>query len=81
MMQIIAPPQPPAPVTFGEDNSYGRVDTRLWQIWLTLLTVFLTTWLCTLGTIPAILALVTSKHVLVAILAMGLQMDAPRRTT
>jgi hypothetical protein len=50
---------------------------RLWQIWLSLMTILGTTWLCMLGPIPAILALVTAKHVLVAILVMGLSVDAP----
>ncbi len=61
-----------------DGDPLGRVRVRLWQVWLTLVTVLVTTWLCTLGPIPAILALVTAKHILVAILAMGLAVDAPR---
>jgi hypothetical protein len=44
----------------------------------TLATLLATAWLCSLGPIPAIIALVTAKHVLVAILIMGLGVDAPR---
>jgi hypothetical protein len=49
---------------------------RMKQLFYTAITVFLTAWFCTMGVIPAILALVVAKHVLVAILAMGL--DAAR---
>jgi hypothetical protein len=51
---------------------------RLLQLWLTLVTLLVTAWLVTLGPIPAIIAVVTAKHVLVAILVMGLGVDAPR---
>lgn len=78
MMHIVAPPEPPMLVALGDDDQRRRIDGRLWQIWLTLLTVLATAWLCTLGPIPGVLAVVTAKHVLVAILAMGLSIDAPR---
>jgi hypothetical protein len=39
------------------------------------ITVFLTAWFCTMGPIPAILSIVVAKHVLVAILVMGLDVD------
>jgi hypothetical protein len=44
---------------------------------MTALTVVITAWFCTLGWIPAVLALMVAKHVLVAILVMGLGVDAP----
>jgi hypothetical protein len=40
--------------------------------------VLITGWLCTFGAIAAILALMTAKHILVAILVMGLGVDAQR---
>jgi hypothetical protein len=40
-------------------------------------TVLITAWLCTLGAIPAILGLMVAKHVLVAIVMMGLGVDEP----
>jgi hypothetical protein len=52
---------------------------RVTQVMATLGTLFGTAWLCTLGAIPAILALVVAKHVLVAILLMGLGLDDPPR--
>ena len=36
--------------------------------------MFVTVWVCLLGPIPAIIALVVAKHVLVAILMMGLDL-------
>jgi hypothetical protein len=78
MLDIVAPPEPPTLVALGDDDHRDRIRSRLWQIWMTLVTVLATAWLCTLGPIPAVVALVTAKHVLVAILAMGLCVDAPR---
>jgi hypothetical protein len=37
-----------------------------------------TAWCVTLGAVPAILSISIAKHVLVAILVMGLGVDAPR---
>jgi hypothetical protein len=51
---------------------------RLTQVMASMVTVFATAWVCTLGIIPAIIALSIAKHVLVAILMMGLGVDAPR---
>jgi hypothetical protein len=53
-----------------------RVQLRLYQLVLTALTILITGWFCTLGWVPAILALMVAKHVLVAILVMGLGVDA-----
>ena len=80
MIHIATPPEPPKSFHLGYDGPRGRMRVHLWQIWLTFLTVLGTTWLCMLGPIPAVLAVVTAKHVLVAILAMGLRVDAPRET-
>lgn len=40
-------------------------------------TCVLTAWACSLGAIPAILALMTAKHVLVALLLLDLGVDRP----
>jgi hypothetical protein len=42
-------------------------------------TILVTGWVCTLGVIPAIIGLSVAKHVLVAILVMGLGVDAQDR--
>jgi hypothetical protein len=76
-MAQLAPPQRPPRVALDEGDGLDRLRLRLWQVWLTLLTVLATTWLITLGPIPGIIAVVTAKHVLVAILVMGLGVDSP----
>lgn len=78
-MARLAPPSPPPRVGLGEDDGLRRVHLRLWQLLLTALTVLVTAWFCTLGPIAAVLALLTAKHVLVAILVMGLGVDAPAK--
>jgi hypothetical protein len=76
-MAQLAPPAPPPRVALGDpDDRLRRVRLRLWQVVLTALTVMITGWFCTLGWVPAILALMVAKHVLVAILVMGLGVDA-----
>jgi hypothetical protein len=61
-----------------DDEGAGQFRMRLTQVLATLITVFATAWVCTLGIIPAIIALSVAKHVLVAVLMMGLGVDAPR---
>jgi hypothetical protein len=80
-MAIIAPPQPPRRVTFAEGDGMRRVRFRLWQVVLSSFTIFATTWVCTFGIIPAILALMVAKHVLVAILVSGLEMPVDPKGT
>jgi hypothetical protein len=61
-----------------DDDRRKRFRMRLTQATATLVTLLLTAWCCTLGAIPAIVALAVAKHVLVAVLMMGLGVDAPR---
>ena len=77
-MKQMAPPIFPPPVTLDEGDGPNRVQFRLWQIALTALTVLVTAWFCTFGWVPAILALLVAKHVLVAILVMGIGVDQQR---
>jgi hypothetical protein len=77
-MALIAPPQPPS-VTFADGDGMRRVRFRLWQVLLSAVTIFATTWVCTFGIIPAIFALMVAKHVLVAILVMGLNLPGGRQ--
>jgi hypothetical protein len=76
-MASLAPP--PAPPRIGLDDNGGlrRVRLRLTQVIATAVTIVGTAWLCTLGVIPAILSIMVAKHVLVAILLMGLGPSAP----
>jgi len=62
----------------GDNDGLKRLRFRLVQILASTVTALVTIWLCTFGPIPAILALMVAKHVLVAILVMGLGVDAPR---
>jgi len=78
-MAQLAPPRPPVPVALADGDGVNRVYFRLWKWWFTTLTVLATAWLVTLGPIPAVLALVVAKHVLVAILVIGLDVDAKDR--
>jgi hypothetical protein len=75
-MLEIAPPSRPPQVALGDNPGSGRVRLRLWQWSWTILTCIITAWCFTLGPIPGIIALVTAKHVLVAILVMGLGVDS-----
>jgi hypothetical protein len=45
---------------------------------MTIATIIVTAWLCTLGPLPAVLSLVVAKHILVAFLVMGLGVDSKR---
>jgi hypothetical protein len=80
MAQLAPPPPPPLRVRLAEHDYPDHLNLRLRLVWLTALSVLGTAWLCTLGPIPAIIALVVEKHVLVALLVMGLGVDAGRRT-
>jgi hypothetical protein len=75
-MAMLAPPPAPPLRGVGDNDGLDRLRMRLMQVMATTVTVFITAWLCTLGAIPAILGLMVAKHVLVAILVMGLGVDA-----
>jgi hypothetical protein len=77
MMELVPPPQ--APRVGLTDRPGGKTHRNLRLIIYTAVTVFLTAWFCTMGPIPAILAIVVAKHVLVAILLLGLGIDHARR--
>ncbi len=68
--------EPPDPTPFhDEDDDMARYRLRLVQVTAAAATVSATAWCCTLGVFPAILALLVAKHVLVAVLLMGLGAD------
>jgi membrane-associated phospholipid phosphatase len=77
MMRMMAPPAPPPRVALDDPDGHRRLQTRIWQVTVAIITTLVTAWFCTLGPIPAILALMVAKHILVAILAWGLQVDEP----
>lgn len=70
---MIAPPPLLPPLTgLDDDDGVQRVRLRLWQIGWSGVVILVTVWMMTLGWIPGIVAVLTAKHVLVAILVMGL---------
>jgi hypothetical protein len=77
-MAILAPPPAPPRVGYDDDGDVKRLRLRLMQIGVTGVTVLATAWLCTLGAIPAIIALMVAKHILVAVLVMGTGVDVHR---
>ncbi len=79
MQQLAPPPLPPILVITADDDGAQRLRTRLVLLWATLVTTLVTAWLCTLGPIVAVVAIVTAKHVFVAILVMGMGVDAQKR--
>lgn len=60
------------------DGSPARFPLHLWQVETALLTAVVTVWCCTLGVVPAVLALMGAKHVLVSILLIGRDGDGRR---
>ncbi len=73
-MPRLTPPDVPPQITLGDDDRLQRLQFRLWQVFITTLTVLATAWFISLGPVPAIIALAVAKHILVAILVMGLDM-------
>ena len=78
-MSQLAPPQGPPRVALADGDPIRRLQFRLWQVLVCVLTVLATAWLVFLGPIPAIIALVVAKHILVAILCMGLDLYPAQR--
>jgi hypothetical protein len=70
----------PPRVTVADYDGLERVHFRLWQIMVTAVTVLFTGWCFTLGPVPAIIAIMVAKHVLVAVLVMGMDYQAAHRT-
>jgi hypothetical protein len=73
-MPTIAPP--PLRVALADDDRQ-KFALRHQLIFWAILTILVTGWLVSLGPVPAILALAVAKHILVALLAMGLGVDQP----
>ena len=78
-MARIDPPPPRPVVTLNEDHPLYRVHFRLWQIGIASGTVCLTCWCYSLDLALGLTATFLAKHVLVAVLAAGLDLPEPRR--
>jgi hypothetical protein len=72
-------PVPRVPDWPYEDDDAGRARLRfrLWQVTASAVTVLGCAWLVSLGPVPGVCGLMVGKHVLVAILAMGMGLDGP----
>lgn len=80
-MNAMLPPAPPRYIDLADGGGSRRLQRRLQQVTLAAATVFITAWCVTLGSVAAVVSLAVAKHVLVAILVMGLEVDAPRAAT
>lgn len=76
-MAVLAPPPSPPCAALDDNDDGQRFRMRVVQGTTTVITVLGTAWVCTLGVIPAIIALMTAKHILVAVLLVGLKVDWP----
>jgi hypothetical protein len=76
-MAALAPPPSPPRIAQDDGDNLKRFNSRLLQVTAISGTVLGTGWLCTLGAIPAILGLMVAKHILVAVLVMGLGVAPP----
>jgi hypothetical protein len=74
-MGLLAPPPRTPRIALDDSDDLNRLRLRMTQILASIITILATGWFCTFGAIPAILALMTAKHILVAILVMGLGVD------
>ena len=74
-MAVLAPPPAPPRVVPGDDDDKRRLRVRVTQVMASMATLLATAWVCSLGPIPAIIALMIAKHVLVAVFIMGIGVD------
>lgn len=77
-MSQIAPPRSPL-VALDDGGNLRRLRFHLWLMFWTTVTILATAWACTFGWIPAIIAILIAKHVLVALLVVGIGVDKSRR--
>lgn len=75
-MAVLAPPRSPPQVAVADHDGLRRLHFRLWQLMVTAITVLLTGWCFTLGPILGIIAVMVAKHILVAVLVMGMDFEA-----
>jgi hypothetical protein len=72
-MSQLLPPAPPMVVFTGDDDGRERLRFRIFQLMTCTLTILVAVWFTTFGSpLVTILTWVTVKHILVAVLMMGL---------
>jgi hypothetical protein len=77
VMPTVTPPV--VPPTASDESPLRRVHFRLWQIMLTTVTIIVTCWFFTLHVAAGLIAVIFAKHILVAILAVGLDVAPPKK--
>jgi hypothetical protein len=77
-MAVLAPPPAPPVVVTTDHYDRRRFRVRTVKLVVTLVTVLISAWLFTLGTLIGILGLLVAKHVLVAVFLMGSGVHDPR---
>ncbi len=66
---------PESPLFSGDGGQLERLRFRLWQVMITILTIAGTVWIMLLGVpILSITAIALAKHILVALLVMGMDL-------
>ncbi len=75
MPRVIPPPV--RRVTIGDEPPLRRVHFKLWQISVTAVTILATCWSYTLHVALGLTATFLAKHILVAVLAAGLDLPPP----
>ena len=80
MALLAPPPQPPFRVALTDNDGTRSLRQRMRMVLLTLLLILATAWCFTLGVVPGVLAAMVAKHVIVAILVMGLGVDQDGRS-
>jgi len=78
MATLAPPPAAPPRLGYGDGEGARRLRRRLTLISTSLVTVLVTAWACTLGVIPAIVAIMIAKHILVAVVMMGAGVARPK---
>jgi hypothetical protein len=73
-MSRVMPPLKPPGLGYTDSDGLRRIRFRLWQIFMSAMTLAIAGWFCTMGVFPAIITLLVAKHVLVAILVVGLDL-------
>lgn len=74
-MSDLAPPPLPPLIGPDDDGRIERLRMRMTQVAASMVTLLGAGWICSFGPIPTIFALMVAKHILVAVVIMGLGME------
>ena len=77
-MSRLIPPRKTLALGYDSEG-VRRVQFRIWQILMAGITLILSAWFCSFGVFPAIITLMVAKHVLVAVLVVGLDLPTGRK--